>query len=98
MARTTAGATLAWGVKQSFRNYVEAAGGQIDTGEGATRGKDGVFSFAASAGDGLMLGVDGRLTGHGRFVGEVRMTAHGGMLSVAIADPEVEIGPAGAEL
>jgi Htaa len=90
------GAKLSWGLKQSFRAYVEAAGGTIETGEGAERAADGVFVFAAGPGEGLKLGVDGRPEGVGRFVGQVRCEAHGGMLKVFLADPSVEIGPAGA--
>ena len=91
-------ATLSWGLKQSFRAYVEAAGGAIETGAGAQRAADGVFTFAAAPGEGLKLGSDGKPEGVGRFVGEVRCEAHGGMLKVFLADPSVEIGPAGAVL
>ena len=93
------GATLEWGLKQSFRAYVEGAGGSIATGEGANRAADGGFVFDAAAGDaGLKLGADGKLVGAGRFVGEVRCEAHGGMLKVYLADPAVEIGPEGGVL
>ena len=88
--------TLFWGLKQSFRAYVEGAGGAIETGEGAQRSPDGAFTFSAAPGEGLQRGVDGRPQGVGRFVGEVRCEAHGGMLKVFLADPSVEIGPAGA--
>ncbi len=91
-----AAAKLCWGLKQSFRAYVEAAGGAIEIGEGAARAADGAFTFAAGPGEGLKLGVDGKPEGVGRFVGEVRCKAHGGMLDVFLADPSVEIGPAGA--
>ena len=89
-------ATLSWGIKQSFRAYVEGAGGAIETGEGAQRSADGSFTFSAAPGEGLRLGGDGKPQGVGRFVGEVRCEAHGGMLKVFLADPSVEIGPAGA--
>jgi len=89
-------AQLTWGLKQSFRAYVEAAGGLIETGEGAERDADGAFVFQAAPGEGLTLGVDGKPAGVGRFAGEVRCEAHGGMLKVFLADPSVEIGPAGA--
>jgi hypothetical protein len=91
-------ATLTWGVKQSFRAYVESAGGVIEVGAGATRAEDGGFSFAAAPGDGLKLGSDGRPEGTGGFVGEVRFEAHGGMLKVFLADPAIEVGPAGASI
>jgi hypothetical protein len=97
-----AGWTLAWGVKESFRRYVEAAGGSIEAGEGAQRTPDGGFVFEAApagfAGESLRLAADGRLRGRGEFRGAVRFEAHAGMLSVWLADPAVEIGPAGAAL
>jgi hypothetical protein len=89
---------LTWGLKQSFRNYVEASGGAIETGEGAERAADGAFIFLAAPGEGLKLGADGQAQGAGGFVGEIRCEAHGGMLKVFLADPSVEIGPAGAVL
>ena len=91
-------ATLTWGVKESFRNYVAGAGGEIETGAGAGRDSAGAFTFTAAADDALRLGPDGKPTGQGRFTGEVRMNAHGGMLKVAIADPHLEIGPSEAAL
>src|ERR1700722_7796932 len=93
---TNKAAQLTWGLKQSFRAYVEAAGGVIETGEGAEREADGAFVFRAGSGEGLKLGADGKPEGVGRFVGEVRCEAHGGMLKVFLADPAVEIGPSGA--
>lgn len=89
---------LSWGVKQSFRSYVEAMGGKIDVGEGASRTPDGVFAFPAGPGEGLALGDDGRPKGRGDFTGDVRFEAHGGMLSVYLADPAIEVGPDGAIL
>ncbi len=91
-------ATLIWGVKQSFRNYVEGSGGAIDAGMGAARTEDGAFAFPAAPGETLTLDADGRPQGRGGFVGEVRFQAHGGMLSVFLADPALEIGPTGAFL
>ncbi|WP_332764742.1 HtaA domain-containing protein [Phenylobacterium sp.] len=86
---------LSWGVKQSFRTYVEAAGGAIEVRDGAERAEDGSFTFAAAPGGDLRLDADGKLAGRGAFLGEVRFEAHGGMLSVCLADPILEIGPAG---
>jgi hypothetical protein len=83
---------LEWGVKQSFRNYVEAAGGSIQVGDGMERTADGAFVFAAAPGEGLTWIAEGRPEGRGRFVGEVRFEAHGGMLKVFLADPAVGIG------
>lgn len=90
--------TLSWGVKQSFRGYVEATGGTIEVVGGAERAADGGFTFAPAPGDGLRLDAAGQPEGRGGFLGEVRFEAHGGMLSVRIVDPAVEIGAAGAAL
>jgi hypothetical protein len=98
MTDASSRATLTWGVKQSFRNYVESAGGAIETGNGAGRADDGAFTFAAAPDNALSLGADGKPTGQGRFSGEVRMNAHGGMLKVNLADPWLEIGPEGTAL
>ncbi len=91
-------ATLGWGVKQSFRGYVEGVGGTIEVDSGAARDDEGAFTFSAAPGEGLTLGADGKPTGRGDFVGEVRFEAHGGMLKVFLADPRVEIGPSGATI
>lgn len=90
-------AALSWGVKQSFRTYVEAMGG-IEVGAGAERTADGAFTFQAADGDGLRLDAAGKPEGSGRFLGEVRFQAHGGMLSVFLADPILEIGASGASI
>ncbi len=91
-------ATLEWGLKQSFRAYVEGAGGSIET-EGVGRAPDGGFVFGAAPGDaGVRLGADGKPHGVGSFLGEVRCQAHGGMLKVTLADPNVEIGPDGGAI
>jgi hypothetical protein len=90
--------TLSWGVKQSFRNYVEAAGGVIETAAGAERDAGGGFAFPAAPGEGLTLDAGGRPQGQARFTGEVRFEAHGGMLKVCLADPILDIGPSGAVL
>ena len=89
---------LVWGLKQSFRAYVEAAGGVIQAGAGAERDGDGAFVFAAASEGGLRVGVDGKPGGVGQFVGEVSCEAHGGMLKVFLADPSVEIGSASAAI
>ena len=88
-------ATLSWGVKQSFRGYVEAAGGTVATTRGAERAPDGGFLFPEGPGSTLAQGADGRLRGAGRFQGEVSFSAHGGMLSVVLVDPWIEASEAG---
>lgn len=90
--------TLTWGVKQSFRAYVQAAGGETTLGGGTARADDGAFVFAAAPDSALTLGADDSLSGDGRFLGEVRFVAHGGMLSVFLADPGIETTPEGRVL
>ena len=91
-------ATLSWGVKQSFVGYVEAAGGTVDLAGGAERTPDGAFLFPGAAESTLARGPDGRLTGEGRFEGQVSFKAHGGMLGVVLTDPWVEATEAGLVL
>ena len=54
---------LTWGVKASFRSYVEAAGGSITLSDGATRAEDGSFVFSALPGGNLSIAPDGTATG-----------------------------------
>jgi hypothetical protein len=82
---------LCWGVKQSFRGYVAMMGGVTEVGGAAEQAADGSFTFAAAPDSDLRLGADGALTGQGRFLGQVRFEAHGGMLKVFLADPVLEI-------
>ena len=88
---------LHWGVKQSFRAYVEGAGGTIATDGGAERISSGEIAFAAG-GDGLTVGANGSLQGSGSFAGEVRFEAHGGMLSVRLSDLSLDVDAEGASL
>jgi hypothetical protein len=82
-------ARLGWGVKQSFRAYVEGSGGTIEAGDGAQRAADGTFAFDAAADSDLAVAEDG-LSGTGRFRGRLAFRAHGGLLSVTLVDPWVE--------
>ena len=54
---------LTWGVKASFRSYVEAVGGTVTLGDGATRAEDGSFVFTAVPGGDLSIAPDGTATG-----------------------------------
>ena len=85
---------LVWGVKQSFRAYVEGSGGTIGAGDGAARADDGAFIFAAAEDSDLAVNA-GALTGTGRFRGRVTFQAHGGLLSVTLVDPWVEAAEGG---
>lgn len=89
---------LSWGVKQSFRSYVEATGGVTEASAGAERGADGGFIFTALAGGDLSVDAQGKAQGRGAFGGVVRFESHGGMLKVSFADPILEVGPNGAVL
>jgi hypothetical protein len=84
-------AALAWGVKESFRSYVEAAGA-IELFGSTERAGDGCFVFPATANSDLRVGADGILRGQAVFSGEVLFKAHGGALNVRLTDPVVEIG------
>lgn len=90
--------TLSWGVKQSFRGYVEGAGGKTETSEGAEFAADGGFIFRAGPDSTLAVDEAGQLTGRGVFTGIVHFEAHGGMLKVWMVDPILEITEAGAVL
>ena len=81
---------LTWGVKASFRGYVEAAGGSITLDDGAARADDGAFVFAAEPGGDLVIAPDGSATGAMRFKGTVTFDAHGGMLKSKLTELGIE--------
>ena len=89
---------LTWGVKASFRNYVEAVEGSIELSEGASRAEDGSFVFTAVPGGNLTIASDGSATGAMRFQGKVTFDAHGGMLKATLTELGVEAGPDGLVL
>jgi len=89
---------LTWGVKASFRRYVEAAGGSITLSDGATRAEDGTFIFTAMPGGDLTIAPDGSATGAMRFQGTVTFDAHGGMLKSTLTGLGVEAGDDGLVL
>ena len=89
---------LTWGVKASFKAYVEAAGGSITLSEGATLAEDGAFRFAAVPGGDLAFAPDGSATGAMRFSGAVTFEAHGGMLKSTLTELGIEAGPDGLVL
>lgn len=82
---------LTWGVKASFRRYVEGAGGSITLSEGATRNEEGEFVFTAIAGGDLTIEPDGSASGAMRFKGTVSFDAHGGMLKATLAELGLEV-------
>lgn len=79
-----------WGVKASFRSYVEAAEGTITLTDGATRAEDGTFVFGAVPGGDLSIAADGTASGSTRFQGTVAFEAHGGMLKSTLTELAVE--------
>lgn len=81
---------LTWGVKASFRSYVEGVGGSITLSDGATRTDEGLFVFTALPGGDLAIAPDGTATGAMRFEGTITFDAHGGMLKSTIADLGLE--------
>ena len=86
---------LTWGVKTSFRTYVEGAGGSITLSDGATRAEDGSFVFKAVPGGDLTIAPDGSATGSMRFQGTVTFEAHGGMLKSTLTELGLGVGDEG---
>lgn len=86
---------LVWGVKASFRGYVEAAGGSIAVSDGACRTEDGAIIFEALPGGDLEIAADGSATGSMRFKGAVKFNAHGGMLDSTLNEIALEAGDDG---
>lgn len=89
---------LTWGVKTSFRSYVEGAGGSITLSDGATRAEDGSFVFLAVPGGDLTIAPDGSATGAMSFEGKVTFDAHGGMLNATLTELGLEVGTDGLVL
>jgi len=89
---------LTWGVKESFRQYVEAAGGSITTSDGATRNADGSFLFNAETEGDLAITSDGTVSGSQAFAGTVSFEAHGGMLKSTLSGLAIEAGGDGLML
>lgn len=85
---------LDWGVKESFRNYIEngPASGSIETTAPASRNEDGTFRFPV--GDGA--DYQGPADVSAPFEGGVHFSGHGGQLDLVITEPRVDIdGDAG---
>jgi len=89
---------LTWGVKASFRNYVEAAEGSITVSDGATRTDNGTFVLAAIPGGDLTITPDGSATGAMRFQGTITFEAHGGMLKATLSELGLEASDEGLVL
>ena len=89
---------LTWGVKTSFRNYVEAVGGSIALSDGATQTEGGAFVLPALPDGDLIIGADGSATGAVRFQGTIIFEAHGGMLKSTLTELGVEASAEGLVL
>ena len=87
--------SLTWGVKASFRSYVESAGGSMIPSDGATGTEDGRFVFLAVPGGDLVIAPDGTATGAMRFQGTVTFEAHGGMLKSTLTELGLEVDEQG---
>lgn len=82
VARAATGGSLQWGLKESFRSYVQGpiAGGTFSGGSFATGG--GAFNVN-----------DGGI-GRANFSGAITATGHGGLLNFQLSNPSVQItGP-----
>lgn len=86
------GGELRWGIKRSFRAYIEAAGGVTRVDAGASEDEHGRIVFP-------QVGVDqdgsSRVI---RFGGGAVLEAHGGLLSLSLREPWLEIDNEGATL
>ena len=89
---------LTWGVKASFRGYVEGAGGSVSLSDGATQAEYGTFVFMAQPGGDLAIAPDGSATGAMRFQGTITFEAHGGMLKSTLRELGLEAGDNGLVL
>jgi len=89
---------LTWGVKASFRGYVQAVEGTVTLADGATQADDGTFAFNALPGGDLIIASDGTASGSARFQGSVAFDAHGGMLRSTLSELGIEVGEKGLVL
>jgi hypothetical protein len=86
-ARSISGATLTWGVKSSFRDYIS---GNIAQGSWSTSGvssNGGVFGWSGGSGS-VNTNV---LLGLASYSGSVSFTGHGGLLQLTISRPQIRL-------
>jgi hypothetical protein len=77
--------TLNWGVKRSLLEYVNDVDGEILIEAPAHQPESGLFSFPVHSSE--TVGDSRVLT----FIGAVRITAHGGLMSIPINAPRLEL-------
>lgn len=99
--RAVSAADMAWGLKQSFRNYLTGpiAGGGWDldgvTYTGATENaEDGAFHFTADPASSRVEGDDADLP----MGGTMHLTGHGGIINVTLSNFELQIRGTRAQL
>ena len=92
--RSVSAGTMQWGVRESFRKYIEGpiAHGSISVGGGAQRSGDG-FTFDAKS-SALTSASDGEIS----FQGEVHFTGHNDALDMTLRNPTVVVNGTQAEL
>ncbi len=96
-AATVTGGDMDWGIKTSFRDYVNgpAANGSISTADGAAINADGSFDYRPGSGwyvPGPAHSVDAT------FGGKVLFTGHDGILKFTLANPRIAAGGDGGSL
>lgn len=92
--RSVSAGTMHWGVRESFRRYIEGAvaRGNISVGGGAQRSGDG-FTFAAES-----SALSSASAGEINFRGEIHFTGHAGALDMTLRNPTVIVNGTQAEL
>ncbi|BDI23040.1 HtaA domain-containing protein [Herbiconiux sp. L3-i23] len=87
VARAVSGASVEWGVKQSFRSYISGpiANGSVTFSSVAENGGD--YRWTGGTGS---FNTDGSI-GQVGFGGSVRFTGHGGQLDLKISDVRVRV-------
>jgi hypothetical protein len=88
VARAVSGATLSWGVKESYRSYISGpiANGAVALDD-VTTASDGAHAW--SGGSGSVNTEAGR--GSVGWAGGVHFTGHGGALDMTISAPRVQL-------
>lgn len=92
--RSVTAATMDWGVRESFRKYIETgvAKGTISTSGGTTRsGSTFQFPFESAA-------ISSADSGQINFTGEVHFTGHNGALDMSLRNPIVVVNGTQGEL
>ena len=93
MKATNESGNLVWGIKESFRDYLEMLPDtRISASDGASTTSDGLFAFPHE--QAVIAEKETTL----QFGGTVTIEAHGGELAVVVARPQVVLTVAGGRL